>query len=127
MKKTILVGVLQCLTLVLFAVEPAGYYNSAEGKSGETLRQALFSKIKDHYNVGYDGLYNVYPTSDVTADGKVWDMYSTCTWTHGQKNAVITKQYAIVTIANILCRKVGLVKQVLWFPMPFTFILPTAK
>ena len=45
----------------------------------------------------------------------------------GKKNAVITKQYAIVTIANILCRKVGLVKQVLWFPMPFTFILPTAK
>ena len=65
MKKTILVGVLQCLVLVLFAAEPAGYYNSAEGKSGETLRQALFSKIKDHYNVGYDGLYNVYPTSDV--------------------------------------------------------------
>ena len=30
-----------------------------------------FSKIKDHYNVGYEGLYNVYPTSDVTADGKV--------------------------------------------------------
>ena len=85
MKKTILVVVLQCLVLVLFAAEPAGYYNSAEGKSGETLRQALFSKIKDHYNVGYEGLYNVYPTSDVTADGKVWDMYSTCTWTHGQK------------------------------------------
>lgn len=33
----------------------------------------------------YDDLYDIYATSDVTADGKVWDMYSTCTWTPGQK------------------------------------------
>ncbi|MDD3405699.1 MAG: endonuclease [Paludibacteraceae bacterium] len=85
MKRTILVSMFGWLTVALFAVIPSGYYTSAEGKSADALRQALYQKITSHTNVGYDGLYNVYPTSDVTADGKVWDMYSTCTWTHGQK------------------------------------------
>ena len=72
-------------TVILFSAEPTTYYNGAEGESANNLRYALQDIIDGHTNVGYDGLYNVYETSDLTADGKVWDMYSTCTWTHGQK------------------------------------------
>ncbi len=62
----------------LRAEAPATYYASAEGKTGENLRQALYKIISGHTNVGYDGLWEAYETTDVTADGKVWDMYSTC-------------------------------------------------
>lgn len=71
--------------LVLQAQPKNGYYDAAEGKSAEALRTSLYSIIKNHVNVGYDGLWDVYVDSDTRADGKVWDMYSTCTWTHGQK------------------------------------------
>ncbi|MDR0830730.1 MAG: endonuclease [Prevotellaceae bacterium] len=64
----------------LFAQPSATYYNNAEGKTGVQLRIALFQIISPHTNVGYGGLYDVYETSDVTPDGKVWDMYSTCVW-----------------------------------------------
>ncbi len=86
MKKYVFIGIAALLSAAMLHAEaPDNYYAAAEGKSGEALRQALYSIIKSHTNVGYDGLYNVYPTSDVTADGKVWDMYSTCTYEHGKK------------------------------------------
>lgn len=72
---------------VLLQAQPAtGYYNAALGKSEAALKTQLYSIISTGTaNVGYDGLYSIYPTSDKTADGKVWDMYSTCSWTHGVK------------------------------------------
>ena len=84
MKKSLLCALL-FVAVAMYAEAPASYYAVAEGKTGEALRQALFNIITNHTNVGYKGLYNVYLTSDVTADGKVWDMYSTCTWTHQDK------------------------------------------
>lgn len=59
---------------------PAGYYDSCEGKSGEALLKALNAKISSHKDVGYDGLWEVYKTSDIHPDGTVWDMYSTKNW-----------------------------------------------
>lgn len=70
----------------LSATEPNGYYSSCEGKSGAGLLTALCSKIGPHTNVGYDGLWNVYTTSDVRADGSVWDMYSTKAWVVGKEH-----------------------------------------
>jgi len=84
MKKLFFILLLVPATLA-FAAAPTTYYDSAEGQSSDNLRYALQSIIEGHTNVGYDGLYNVYKTSDNTADGKVWDMYSTCTWTWGDK------------------------------------------
>ena len=82
--KKLLTPFLLFISLLVFAVEPTGYYNAAVGKTDAALKTQLFTIISaGTANVGYDGLYNVYPTSDLTADGKVWDMYSTCTWTHG--------------------------------------------
>ena len=84
MKKLFFILLLVPATLA-FAAAPTTYYDSAEGQSSDNLRYALQSIIEGHTVVSYAGLYDVYKTSDNTASGKVWDMYSTCTWTHGQK------------------------------------------
>lgn len=74
-------------TQASMAAIPSGYYNQIEGKSSPAnILQALYNTISSHTNVGYDGLYTVYPTSDVIpGTNQVWDMYSTCSFTHGQK------------------------------------------
>lgn len=65
---------------------PNGYYDDCDNKvGGKTLLQALYKTINKHTNVGYDGLWNVYKTSDVDESGKIWDMYSTKRWTFGDK------------------------------------------
>ncbi len=74
-------------TAVAFAAEPAGYYSTCENKSGAALLSALCKKVGPHTNVGYDGLWNLYKTSDVypgTAD--IWDMYSTKHWKTSDKH-----------------------------------------
>lgn len=76
MKKWILIWV--CL-LPLFAVAqpPAGYYDAAEGLSGSALKTALHNIISAGFvSTSYDGLWDVYPTTDNKPNGKVWDMYS---------------------------------------------------
>jgi endonuclease I len=64
----------------LFAQIPSGYYNSAEGLEGYTLKTALFNIIKDHNDQGYGALYSAYEDSDsdnyFENDGSVLDMYS---------------------------------------------------
>jgi len=55
---------------------PVGYYNSAEGKSGETLKNALFLIVKDHTELSYSALWTAFYTTDDKQNGKVWDMYS---------------------------------------------------
>ena len=62
------------------AAEPENYYQSCEGKTGKELLQSLRSVVGPHRDVGYDGLWNVYKTSDVRADGTLWDIYSTKAW-----------------------------------------------
>ena len=86
MRKFLLISFQIFLTVSLLAQASAGYYSAAEGKTEAALKTQLSSIISSGYkDQGYDGLWNVYKTSDNTAEGKVWDMYSTCTWTHGQK------------------------------------------
>jgi endonuclease I len=79
-------SIVSIFTLLLVAQPPATYYSSANGKSDAQLKTALYGIISNGYvDKDYDFLYTIYQTSDVKADGKVWDMYSTCTWTPGQK------------------------------------------
>lgn len=69
-----------------FAAEPTGYYSSCEGLCGQQLLKALHSTISSHTNVGYDGLWELYKTSDIRPeDGTIWDMYSTKHWSVGSK------------------------------------------
>lgn len=66
--------------LTAAAAAPDGYYDSCKGKGAKALLQALSGVTASHTNVGYDGLWNVYKTSDVRANGTLWDMYSTKQW-----------------------------------------------
>ena len=60
----------------IFAQIPAGYYNTANGLSGTTLKTALYNIIKNHTEVSYNNLYTAYQTTDNLPGSKVWDMYS---------------------------------------------------
>lgn len=72
--------------LLVIAQPSATYYNAAVGKSDAALKTQLYSIISSGYvDKGYDYLYTIYQTSDNTSTGNVWDMYSTCTWSHGVK------------------------------------------
>ncbi|MFV0472603.1 MAG: endonuclease [Paludibacteraceae bacterium] len=65
------------LSLFVWGQEPSGYYDNAENKNSAALKTALSSIISANYkDNGYDGLYNIYKTSDNLPNGKVWDMYS---------------------------------------------------
>lgn len=71
------------LSLITLAQAPANYYNTATG-TGYTLKTQLKTIISNGYiDKGYAALWNIYYTSDVRADGKVWDMYSDCNLTFG--------------------------------------------
>lgn len=71
------------LLFSLRASEPEGYYKSAYGKSGYTLKTALYQIITEHTALSYNSLWDAYETTDKRADGKVWDMYSNCNFTFG--------------------------------------------
>ena len=64
---------------------PDGYYRTAENQGGKNLLLKLHDIIDGHHDVGYDGLWQVYYTSDVREDGTLWDMYSTKHWQWGNK------------------------------------------
>jgi endonuclease I len=65
------------VTFFLQAQIPTAYYSAAEGKTDASLKTQLSSIISAGYvDKGYDGLYDVYKTSDNLPSGKVWDMYS---------------------------------------------------
>ncbi|MDE6310951.1 MAG: endonuclease [Muribaculaceae bacterium] len=68
------------------AAVPAGYYSGCENKSGKALLQALNTTVGPHTTVGYDDLYDLYKTSDVRANGLIWDMYSTKEWPTGSQH-----------------------------------------
>ena len=72
--------IMAAVSLTLGAAEPANYYSSCEGKTGEALLKALAGVVSNHKNVGYDGLWEVYKTSDVHPDGTLWDIYTTKNW-----------------------------------------------
>lgn len=84
-RKLFVLSLLLSFSTSLFAQAPAGYYKSAEGKNKQALLEALCDIIGPHTDVGYDGLWRVYETSDVyPGTNKIWDMYSTATFYAGK-------------------------------------------
>lgn len=78
-KRFYLIGIALVSSAFLSIAEvPAGYYDSAVGKSGNALQEALSDLIGDR-ELGYDNLWEAYRTTDRREDGKVWDMYSSTT------------------------------------------------
>ena len=58
------------------AQPPAGYYDAAQGLSGQAMKQALHDIIDDHAWLQYGGLWTAFQTTDVRPDGFLWDIYS---------------------------------------------------
>lgn len=73
---TLLVG------MTAMADIPDGYYTNAVGKSDEALMTALEGIIYTHTQLGYNDLWDCYPTTDMGSDGYYIDMYSTCKYNH---------------------------------------------
>lgn len=67
------------------AAEPSSYYTLCEGKNSASLLSALHNVVGTHTTVSYDGLWDLYKTSDVYPDGTLWDIYSTKHWRVGEK------------------------------------------
>ena len=90
MKRFFLLTSIFFFALSLFAksVTPASslptYYKDINGKSGKSLFDAVHVVAKVGYSsLGYSGLWTAYRTTDVRDNGKIWDMYSDCSWTVG--------------------------------------------
>ncbi len=81
MRKILFTWILVLATIVIVGQIPPGYYNSAQGLTGEELRTALHNIIKNHTVISYNALWNAFKDTDKRPDGKVWDIYSTCNFT----------------------------------------------
>lgn len=71
------------ITATIFAQIPDGYYHDVEGKNKASLKTAFSTIIKSHIQRSYANLWTDFEQTDKRADGKVWDMYSTATFTFG--------------------------------------------
>jgi endonuclease I len=58
---------------------PLGYYDQTAGLSNSALKTKLYSLINTHTALSYAALWTAFQTTDVRADGKVWDIYSNST------------------------------------------------
>lgn len=80
---------LVAVSLQAKTVTPAGqlptYYASMNGKSSKSLFDEVHVIVKVGYSsLGYKGLWTAYQTTDLNADGKIWDMYSNCDFTYSK-------------------------------------------
>ncbi len=76
MRNLFLAGIL-LVSVSIFAQIPTGYYDAAQGLSGDALRYKLHDIISNGYVQGtYNQLWTSYQSTDKRLDGKVWDMYS---------------------------------------------------
>lgn len=82
MKKLMLILALGTAALCVHAAAPNGsgtYYRNANGKKGAELKTALCKIIYNRTEQSYNSLWTHFKTTDVRADGKIWDMYSNIT------------------------------------------------
>jgi len=82
MKKLLLTVAMTTIAGIAFAQGPnesGTYYQAADGKSGAALKTTLSKIINPHTNIGYDGLFKAYESTDRRPDGKVRDWYSATT------------------------------------------------
>ena len=75
MKKFLALFISLSLT-VLVTAQPANYYNSANGLTGNQLKVALHNIIKGHTSISYANLWTAFWSTDNKGGGVVWDMYS---------------------------------------------------
>ena len=59
-----------------FCQIPNGYYDAAQGLTGQPLLIALHNIIDNHTSVTYSSLYSYFQNFDIRPDNTVWDIYS---------------------------------------------------
>lgn len=84
-RKNLLVALSFCLVISASAQVPANYKTKYEGLVGKQ-GAALFSELESISAYGYQShsygnLWTYFLTTDLDANGKIWDMYSTCSFT----------------------------------------------
>lgn len=74
---------LLALSFKLWAAIPEGYYDNADAKNTNNLRLSLKTIVTNGFSgISYSALWNAYATTDINAaTGKIWDMYSNCSFT----------------------------------------------
>jgi len=72
----ILLFALSIFSITAFGQIPEGYYDSAQGLSGQQLRAALQDIIDNHQEQSYASIWTHFQSTDDNINGKVWDMYS---------------------------------------------------
>ena len=78
------------LSLSVFSQPSKGYYDTATGKNTTDLRTAIQAIITNGQSVTtYDGLWTAYKSTDENSSGKIWDMYSNCTFNLGAQQCGI--------------------------------------
>ena len=79
--KHLLLSTALLITGSLWGQIPSGYYDRAEGKTGQELRAALHEIITGHREVSYAGLLNAYSYTDsYPGESKIWDIYTNIHW-----------------------------------------------
>ena len=76
MKKTLSLLIALSFALFVTAQAPSGYYNAANGLTGNQLKMALHNIVKGHTSISYGGLWDAFWSTDNKGNGVVWDMYS---------------------------------------------------
>ncbi|MCQ2256203.1 MAG: endonuclease [Bacteroidaceae bacterium] len=65
------------LTFIAFCCAAACSFAQTDvQKASLNLKNVLHDLISQHKDVGYDNLWEAFKSTDVRADGKVWDIYS---------------------------------------------------
>ena len=83
MKKLLSIHLFLLLAFRLLSAVPEGYYDAADAKNTNQLRLALKEIVSQgHSALSYADLWWVYEYTDMNpATGKIWDMYSNCSFT----------------------------------------------
>lgn len=68
-------GISRSFTYIDVSIPP-GYYNGTAGLKGSALRKQLHLIIRNHTVRSYAFALTAFGTSDLKANGKIWDMYS---------------------------------------------------
>ncbi len=76
MRRLHLLIVFLIAAFALKAQAPSGYYDNANGLTGDQLKQALHDIIKDHDEISYQQIWTAFKSTDNKGGNVVWDMYS---------------------------------------------------
>lgn len=81
-RRQAIITALLTLSATLWAQGPhqtGDYYQPADGRSGAELKTALGLVVLPHVTRSYRDLWEDFRSTDLRADGKIWDMYSAIT------------------------------------------------